>query len=408
MSNVHVKKLEPGISCTAIVKDGDYTKTKIGRAFASLTPGVSEFVLVLTGADDGTGFADDRDYFEGQQVIAPDWLTKACGDKPIRVFQCAWRWDFSYVRNFGIDRCKREWIFVIDADEVFEPEHVGILPELCNLKDNAEAYFFQEQMHKAKGRASTISTLRLFANKKAHRYRGFIHNQLTFEGIAGNVDAVLHHYGEDGGDHEARTHRNEMFRKKILEHIDEHPDDIECVFNLVKTYSYDMNVEGVLEWSERLISLIEPADEFKPEAGEETDRLSAFNRAYYMVGFAHLLNGDPAKAYRCGILGARYHISADSFFIAGQGAYMLGDFVNAYLYFRRYLSRLPQEKSGAEHVVLATETFEQYVREKMAILSAIRKYGAKPFEPFITLRELEVDLAPPNAIPIDRDTEARR
>ncbi len=392
--NVKAKKIEPGISCTAIVRDGDYCDDKIGLAFSSVASAVSEFVLILTGKDDGSGF-DDPDYFEGRRVDPPSWLVDACAGKTLRVRECAWRWDFSYARNFGIEDCRREWVFVIDADEVFDPEHVHVLPELAKLEDNAEAYFFKEFMHKGQSPepASTISTLRLFRNKPEHRYRGFIHNQLSFEGIAGNVDAVLHHYGEEGDDHDARVERNERFREKILAHLEEHPNDIECIFNLVKTYSYDMDVEGVLEWAETLIGLIEPADPYRPEAGAEERRLSAFHRAYYMVAFAHLLAGNPERAYHYGSVGARYHIAADLFFAAAQGAYMLGDFVNAEMYFRRYLTRLPQEQSGEEHVVIATETFEPYAREKLAVLNQIRKYGAKPFETFVERRSIPVRIS---------------
>lgn len=370
-----------GISVAAIVHAGDFCEEKIGRAFASLAAGVDEFVLVHTGAADGSGHPRP-DLTDGMTLPVPAWLSKCCGDVPVTIFCRAWDWDFSAARNYGLDRCRYSWAFVIDADEVLYPEDgttALMLRELVKLNDGAAVYFFQEIMFKGDAPVSTVSAMRLFTHAPKHRYHGFIHNQLAFEGLAGNTDIQIHHYGGDGADHAARTRRNEMFRKRLFKHVEEHPDDLENHYNLCKTLSYDMNHEGTIVYGERLIEKLRPKDAFNPTP-EEAKRIQQYHRICYMVGFAQTLFGRHREAFDSCALGLRFVESADLCFVAGNAAYMLGDFPNAYMFFRRYLMRLPVERSGSEHAVVATETFAEFVRDKHAVLIRVmRSVGVEPF-----------------------------
>lgn len=372
-------ELLPGVSCAAIVHEGDFTAQRIGKAFESVADGVDEFVLVHTGKTDWSGF-DDPDYFEGRERCAPAWLNNACGGKRITIFESAWCWDFSHSRNYGLDRCKHEWLFIIDADEQLEADAASVLKQLADLEDNAIGYFVQTFMYQNSDEpTSIVSSMRLFLNTPKQRYEGFIHNQLQFEGIAGNVDIPLHHRGAEGEDHGRRMERNKRFREKLVAHLEEHPDDLSNLFNMIKTLSYDLRCEEVIEWATKLLEKITIADMERPTKAE-VDRAKAYHRTFYMLGFALNLTGDHSKALEIATLGAMYSPSVDLFFVAGNASYMMGDFVNADLFWQRYLMQLPIEQSGTEHVVVATGTFKEYVTEKLAILHNIRKYGPDPFE----------------------------
>ena len=375
-------ELESGISVAAICKDSDFCAEKIGKAFASLAAGVDEFILVRTGADDGSGKLVDRSgdpVVEGDLMNSPDWLKECCGDTHVVVYGSPWCWDFSHTRNFGLDRCVYDWLFIIDADEILDGDSALTLRELTGLNDEAVAYFIQEHMYRLGKKVSTVSTLRLFRNQPTMRYKGFIHNQLQFNGIAGNVDIVMHHYGGESEDHAARVIRNEKFRDRIKERLDVNPDDYENFYNLIKTYSYDMEHKRVIEWGNKLIEKMYPEHRENPTR-EEKELLQSYHRVYYMVGLAEMLYGNHRAAFDMCAYGARFIESADLFFVAANAAYMSGDFPNAYLFFRRYLHRLPVEQSGQEHAVSATETFLEYVRDKYAVLIQIKiKGGVEPF-----------------------------
>lgn len=376
---LELKRLKEGTSCTTICKTEDYNADKIGLAFTSIADVVEEFVLVWTG-DPDTGFADDPDYVDGREIEAPAWLKHCCKHRPVRVIQSAWEWDFSKARNLGIEHCRHEWIFVIDSDELMRPPFDQAVHALAREEDNALLYFFQVNMMNDDGsHNSTISGLRMFKNIPKHRYVGFIHNQLQFDrSLCGHINAVIEHHGASTIDTTARTARNEKFREKIEAHLRAHPDDIENMFNMVKTYSFDMRHDDVIYWGMQVWEKIKPENLSLPTQ-EEMENLVAYNRIGYMVGMSHVFLGEHEKGYEIARRMAKYHNSADVFFTAGNAAYMAGDFPNARLFFQRYMDRLPAETSGQEHTVNATAGSVEYVREKLAILERAKKYGPRPF-----------------------------
>ncbi len=71
---------------------------RLGRCLASAMPWVGEAIVVDTGSTDGT--------------VA---LAEAAG---ARVLHVAWRDDFALARNHALAAATREWVLVLDADEV--------------------------------------------------------------------------------------------------------------------------------------------------------------------------------------------------------------------------------------------------------------------------------------------------
>jgi glycosyltransferase involved in cell wall biosynthesis len=50
--------------------------------------------------------------------------------------------DFSTQRNFAVERCKKPWIFMIDADETLEYNLLGALKDIINSNKNTELFYF--------------------------------------------------------------------------------------------------------------------------------------------------------------------------------------------------------------------------------------------------------------------------
>jgi len=381
--SIPFKNLKEGVSVTTIVKTEDYVPNKIGRAFMSIAQYVEEFVLVWTG-DPDTGFADDPDYIEGQQVAPPSWLEKACQGRPVKVVQSAWCWDFSHSRNVGIELCSHEWIFVIDADEIMPEPNPQAIHALAREDDAALLYFFPVLMLDGGNRntedMSRISGLRMFTNIPLHRYQGFVHNQLRFNrALAGHIDATIEHHGVAEQDVEKRRARNAKFQEKIMEHLAEHPEDLENVAKLCQTYSYDNNYEKVVEWGEKLWERIAPVSMSRP-TDDEMEKIQEHGRLGYWVGLSKLFLGDVKGAYEFASPLSRWFESCDLYYVCGQAAYLMGDFPNAYLYFLRYMKRLPKEMSGQESTVCSTSISKEHVREKLFILAHAQRFGPDPFK----------------------------
>jgi tetratricopeptide (TPR) repeat protein len=93
------------ISLCMIVKDEENDLLKCLR---SVKPVVDELIVVDTGSMDRT-----------------KEIATALGAK---VFEFSWENDFSAARNFSISQAKRDWILVLDADEVISPlDHASLL-----------------------------------------------------------------------------------------------------------------------------------------------------------------------------------------------------------------------------------------------------------------------------------------
>ncbi|NJL47276.1 MAG: tetratricopeptide repeat protein [Leptolyngbyaceae cyanobacterium SM2_5_2] len=95
------------ISLCMIVKDEALT---LGRALESVKGWVDDIVVVDTGSTDGT------------QEIAASYGA--------RVYPLAWVNDFAAARNASLSYATGDWVLVLDADEVLQPETAQTLRQL--------------------------------------------------------------------------------------------------------------------------------------------------------------------------------------------------------------------------------------------------------------------------------------
>ena len=101
-----------------IVKDEEHC---IADAIRSVIPTADQVVVVDTGSSDGTVT-----------------LARSLGAE---VYEHEWQDDFSAVRNESLRRCRSDWIFVLDADEVVAQEDLDRLRALIETEE-AVAYRF--------------------------------------------------------------------------------------------------------------------------------------------------------------------------------------------------------------------------------------------------------------------------
>jgi tetratricopeptide (TPR) repeat protein len=111
---LEVLGLAASVSVALIVKNEERV---LGRCLESLRGAVDEIVVVDTGSEDGT------------KRVALEYTDK--------IYDFAWRDDFSAARQFAFDRATRDWVFWVDADDVvlqadrIKPLLATAPPEVC-------------------------------------------------------------------------------------------------------------------------------------------------------------------------------------------------------------------------------------------------------------------------------------
>lgn len=204
------------LSLCMIVKDEEDV---IGRAIASVREIVNDIVVVDTGSKDST--VD---------------IARGLG---ARIFHFNWNNDFSEAKNFSISKALKDWILVLDADEIISDRDTRSLLRLTNNKD-CFGYSLIQRSYCDKPNISgwvpnTVdykegngysgyhpSTLvRLFRNDSRIRFRGRIHELVEGSMLDNNLpvqdtDIPIHHFGMTRGP----VHfQNKLLRYAELEEI---------------------------------------------------------------------------------------------------------------------------------------------------------------------------------------------
>lgn len=165
------------ISLCMIVKDEE---KRLPACLGSVRGIADEIIVVDTGSSDHTVRTAER-----------------FGAK---VFRVPWRDSFAEARNDALDRAEKDWILVMDADEVLERED---REHLLAAARNGEADVYCGRTLCYSGGGVLINrNVRLIRNKRGFRYRGRVHEQLVRrvngrEAPFRMADAEIrfHHYG---------------------------------------------------------------------------------------------------------------------------------------------------------------------------------------------------------------------
>ena len=186
------------ISLCMIVRDEE---RNIQQCLESAKNYVDEIIIIDTGSKDNT--ID---------------IAKRYTDK---IFHIQWSDDFSYPRNFSLEKASGDWILVMDADEKLIAGQEDLKKLIADTK--ADAYSItidnlcapDDVLHQRK-----CSQIRLFRNKNDYRYSGIIHEQIRsninfYKGIIKNAPNLVIEHSGYMQDSEEKTKRNIILLTKF-------------------------------------------------------------------------------------------------------------------------------------------------------------------------------------------------
>lgn len=153
---------DPTISLCMIAKNEEQF---LSDCLASVRGLVDEIILVDTGSTDRT------------VEIAESYGAK--------VFHSPWQGDFAAARNVSLAQASKDWILVLDADEVLPVEAHDEVKRAIRNAGHAGYYVLMENLLGEEGHQRETSMLfRLFQNHKNIQFQGLIHEEASFSAEA--------------------------------------------------------------------------------------------------------------------------------------------------------------------------------------------------------------------------------
>ncbi len=300
---------KPRVSLCMIVKDEE---ENLPRCLESVKNVVDEIVIVDTGSQDRT----------------PE-VAKSYG---ARVFFHPWQNDFSLHRNQSISYATGDWILIMDADEELDALSARRFRKtLASIPKGTKSLRFTVVDKSRSGELRmAMKSVRMFTNDGTFHYEGFVHNQLVGDGPTADVDLTIYHYGYDLDEAglEKKFQRTAGLLHKQLE---EEPDNLFTLFNLVNIYNMCRRPAGATEYGERLIELLEKKKKFPP----------VYINAFYATAAAYLniRNFKRAKeiALKALSMDPKY---VDALWILTYASFMEKDFPGAIKWGERFLETL--------------------------------------------------------------------
>jgi len=213
---------------------------------------VDEIIIVDTGSTDNT-----------QQ------LAKECG---AQVQHLDWCDDFAAARNESLKYTTKDWILVLDADEVLAKKDLIKIKELIQ-SDEYDAYSLDQRSYtdnytyagwqpcdnyqecKASGFFIT-KIVRLF--KRGPKFHGKVHESVenNIQGKIQDSKIPIHHYGHLKGE-QSLTQKREKYLKLGLAQIEKTPNDPKPYYDAARIYK---NTNQLLKAAE----FFEKAEKLKP------------------------------------------------------------------------------------------------------------------------------------------------
>ena len=146
------------------------------RSLANVAPYVDEIVIVDGGSTD---------------------KTREIGEKfKARIIQSPWNEDFATQRNISLKYATKEWILVIDADEVYEKKALAELQALAQNNIGIDAFAFPRKNYIDGKQTSAYPDrqTRFFKRDKKIRYEKPLHEMVVgFRRIASPMDLHIIH-----------------------------------------------------------------------------------------------------------------------------------------------------------------------------------------------------------------------
>jgi glycosyltransferase involved in cell wall biosynthesis len=212
------------LSLCMIVKDEERF---LERCLSSVKDFVDEIIIVDTGSKDNT------------IPIAKRYASS--------IYHFEWVDDFSAARNFSISKATKDWILVLDADEIISETDMQKLKELIqnkdisayqliqrNYSDSAKGIHFSGDYAPASGYKSYFPSLliRLFRNK-GYKFSNRVHELIedSIKGSIINSGIVIHHMKDD-------SKERDMFYIMLgKKQIQDNPSSPKPYYELAEIYS---------------------------------------------------------------------------------------------------------------------------------------------------------------------------
>ncbi|MBD3333721.1 tetratricopeptide repeat protein, partial [candidate division GN15 bacterium] len=235
---------DPSISVCMIVKNEE---EMLPECLDSVRDWADEIVVVDTGSEDRT------------IEIAESYRA--------RIFHQPWEGDFSKHRNYSIEQATCDWIFIIDADERFEPEGVEMLKRTMNNPNinviSINVFNVYGDKHDVK---TFLPSVRAWRRELGLKYEGIVHNALALgEHPVYRLPVNLRHLGYDLSEEKMRQ-KHERTKTLLERQLEEDPDNVFALFNysqVLRTYNGRFAIENIptiLETSERAVRLSDPTN----------------------------------------------------------------------------------------------------------------------------------------------------
>ena len=185
---------------------------------------VDEIIIVDTGSSDKT------------KEIAKKFKAK--------IFDFKWGDDFSEARNESLKHATKDWILVLDADEIIDKDDLNKIKEIVQDKENDAFQFLQKnytndtsvagfvnESHKKDNKAYAgwygSFIVRLFKNNKNYKFEGTVHEltEHSVESKNGKIalaNVSLHHYGNSNPEvvKKKRQFYLELCKRKVQKNKD--------------------------------------------------------------------------------------------------------------------------------------------------------------------------------------------
>ncbi|WP_426351234.1 tetratricopeptide repeat-containing glycosyltransferase family 2 protein [Alloiococcus sp. CFN-8] len=209
---------------------------------------VEEIILVDTGSTDRT------------VEIAETFGAK--------VYHYPWNNNFSEARNFSLEKATKNWIFILDGDDVIFPEDQKILKSFLE-KPLSKDYIYNFETLSYHGDTPDENNVtinlnpRLFPNHLGIHYEGEVHNQLIYPENMQNIifsSTKVHHYGYLDKVIKGKNKSNRTMNL-ILEQLKNDPQNPFANFNLGTEYS-NLNKN-----KDALDCFYKAFDSFQPDLG---------------------------------------------------------------------------------------------------------------------------------------------
>jgi len=209
---------------------------------------IDELIIVDTGSTDNT------------KEIAKKYNAK--------MYDFKWIEDFSAARNESLDKATKEWILVVDADEIITKEHGDKIKEIIkNADDNIGGFKLRQQTyvhHPIPGTKKNDSSfeltkkysfyiqnnlVRLFRNNKSLHFRHKVHelieDSITEQGMEyRDTDIIIHHFGSL---QQARLKgKEESYSRMIFAQLKESPSSPRYNYQAARMYLGKKDVYNAL------------------------------------------------------------------------------------------------------------------------------------------------------------------